>query len=311
MASAAATHYQMRIFNEVENDAFADPRMAEELARVKQNLATVKTVIAVAGAKGGVGKSAITVNVGAALALGGRKVGILDADLNCPSVLAMLGMKRPPKTLLGGEGLEPWSGPLGLRIAASGMIVEGDAPPISFVEEEPVVPAANGNKPVELGYTDALRRLLGHTRFGTLDLLLIDLAPGLDRLHQLAGLVALSGILLVSQPSELAVRALRNALKLAAEIHSSVLGIVENMAGFSCGGCHSVRPLMPHGDMANFARESGLPILGRLPFDTRLAEACDDGTLFVRDYADSPLAKQLNEIARALDMVPAAQSPLS
>ncbi|MGH8013752.1 MAG: P-loop NTPase [Candidatus Binataceae bacterium] len=299
----------MRIFSEVENDARSDPRIADELARIKQNLAGVKTIIAFASAKGGVGKSAVTVNVAAALALGGRKVGILDADLNCPSVLAMLGMKRPPKSLLGGEGLEPWSGPLGLRIAGSGMIVEGASPPISFVEAEESAAPSNGKKTVELDYAQALRLLLGQTRFGALDLLLIDLAPGLDRLHQVAGLVTLSGIVLISQPSELAVRALRNAVELAAEIHSSVLGIVENMAGFSCGGCHSVRPLLPHGDMAHLARESGLPVLGRLPFDTRFAEACDSGALFVRDYADSPLAKQLGEIARALDSV--SHSPAS
>jgi ATP-binding protein involved in chromosome partitioning len=292
----------MRIFSEVE-DAPTNPRIADELGRVRENLADVRSILAIGSAKGGVGKSVIGVNLAAALAMAGRKIGILDADLNSPSVLAMLGMKMPARSLLGSEGLEPWSGPLGLRVAGSSLIPDGEPPPISFVEQadSPAVAPNNGREPTELRYAESLRRILGQTRFGALDLLIVDLAPGLERLHQIARLAPLTGVVLVSQPSDLAVRALRAALQLAAKLHSRVVGIIENMAGFSCEGCHSVRPLLPYGEMARLARESNLHVLGRLPFDTRLAETCDNGSLFVRSYPDAPLAKQLVEIAHALE----------
>jgi ATP-binding protein involved in chromosome partitioning len=81
-----------------------------------------------------------------------------------------------------------------------------------------------------------------------------------------------------------------------------VIGLVENMVGFNCDGCHSVRPLMPHGDLAAVANAAGIPVLGRLPFDPRLAECCDRGLIYVREYADTPLARQLTAVAQALDL---------
>jgi MinD superfamily P-loop ATPase len=80
------------------------------------------------------------------------------------------------------------------------------------------------------------------------------------------------------------------------------------MAGFNCDGCHSVRPLAPQGSVASLARETGVPMLERLPFDSRLAETSDRGVLFVREYADTPLAKQIVALAHSIDRAIAAQS---
>ncbi|MGH7934595.1 MAG: P-loop NTPase [Candidatus Binataceae bacterium] len=294
----------MKIFSEVETDAAAGLRIAEELSRIRANLSGAKAIVAIASAKGGVGKSALTANLAAAFALAGRKVGVIDADLNSPGIIMMLGMKPPLKNLLASEWLEPGAGPLGLRVASSNLLADGDPPPISFLEDDAAtIPtaASNGRGPVELDYAATLRRLLGQTRFGALDLLLIDLAPGLDPLHRIAKLVPLSGVILVSQPSELAVRALGKAIELATHAHIPITGVVENMVGFNCEGCHSVRPLTPQGDLASLAREKGVPILARLPFDSRFAEACDHGVLFVREYNETPLGKQLIALAHAVD----------
>jgi len=73
------------------------------------------------------------------------------------------------------------------------------------------------------------------------------------------------------------------------------------MVGFNCDGCHSVRPLMPHGDLAAVAKSSGVPVLARLPFDPRLAECCDRGVIFIREYGDTPLARQLITLAQSID----------
>jgi ATP-binding protein involved in chromosome partitioning len=292
----------MRIFREIGAEADAGAQPAEEVAQLRANLAGVRSIIAVASAKGGTGKSSIVVNLAAALALEGRKVAILDADLNSPTIVAMLGMKVP-RRFHSMEGIEPSAGPLGLRIAASNLIPGGEPPPMSFLDDDPTPAIANnGHGPLELSYSATLRRLLAQTRFGTLDLLLIDLAPGLDQLFRIARIAPLSGALIVTQPSDISVRASGAALEMAALCSTRVLGLIENMVGFNCDGCHSVRPLMPHGDLAAVANTAGIPVLGRLPFDPRLAECCDRGAIFVRQYADTPLARQLIALAQSLDL---------
>lgn len=293
----------MRIFREIGADADATgAQPAEEISLLRANLAGVKSVIAVASAKGGVGKSALVVNLAAVLTLVGRKVAILDADMNSPSIVAMLGMKAPRRFHSLG-GIEPGAGPLGLRIAASNLIPDGESPPISFLDDEAARPeSTNGHGPVELGYAATLRRLLTQTRFGTIDLLLIDLAPGIDQLFRITQIAPLSGALIVTQPSEISVRASRAALEMASLCATPVIGVVENMVGFNCDGCHSVRPLMPHGDLAALANAAGIAVLARLPFDPRLAACCDRGVIFVREYADTPLARQLTALAQSIDL---------
>jgi ATP-binding protein involved in chromosome partitioning len=297
----------MRIFREAETSENGIVPVGAEESRLQTNLAGIGAIIALGSARGGVGKSALTVNIAATLALSGRKVGIIDADLNSPSTVAMLGMK-PPRRVLAMEGIEPSAGPLGLRIAASNLLGEGEPPPVSFADSEDPAPAvsSNGNGLVELGYAETLRRLLEHTRFGMLDLLLIDLAPGLEHLHRIARLVPRASVVLLSHTSELSSRAAKTAFEFAARNSIGIVGVVENMTGFSCDGCHAVRPLMPQGTLATLAREAEVPMLGRLPFDPRFAECSDRGALFVREYAETPLGKQLIALASALDRSTAA-----
>ncbi len=294
----------MRIFTDSGEKAGSDtaPRREESAQWIRANLAAVEAVVAIASAKGGVGKSVLSVNVATSLALKGRKVAIVDADLNAPSITAMLGMKTPRHLPLT-EGIQPIAGPHGLRVVSSEMLAGGEAAPISFLELDasaaPVAAGAGGF--AEIGYSDALVRMFSQARFGALDLMLIDLAPGLDRLHDLARIVRLSGVVLVSHPSDLAVRHARRALEIAAERKAGVLGIVENMTGFNCDSCRSVRPLMPEGRMSALAAEFGIPLLGRLPFDPRVAEGSDRGMVAVHESAESPIAKLLAAIALQIE----------
>ena len=297
----------MRIFREAEIcENGSDPAFAEQ-SPLQSNLAGVGAIVALASARGGVGKSALTINLAATLALAGRKVGIVDADLNSPSTVAMLGMKAP-RRIMATESIEPGAGPLGLRVVASNLLSEGEPPPVSFADSDDVsiAPSVNGDGLIELGYSETLRRLLGRTHFGSLDLLLIDLAPGLEQFHRIVRLVPRARVILVSHSSELSSHAAKGAFEFAARNAIGVIGVVENMAGFSCDGCHSVRPLMPQGSLATVAREAGASMLGRLPFDPRFAESSDRGAIFVREYADTPLAKQLVAVASAIDQATAS-----
>jgi ATP-binding protein involved in chromosome partitioning len=290
----------MRIFSEntIGDKISAIPTTS---ASVGENLAEVKAIIAIASAKGGTGKSALAVNLAITMAQAGRKVALLDADLNSPSLMAMLGL-RTPRRILASELIEPISGPLGLRVASSSLLTEGQPPPLSFAEEE-VLPAlsANGHGPVELSYTDSLSRMVTGTRLSGVEILLVDLAPGLGQLYRMSRIVPLTGAILVTHSSALSLISTTAALEMAATSGIRVIGVVENMTGFNCDGCHTVRPLMPHGGLRSATADGGAEVLARLPFDPRLAECCDRGTLFVREYAETPLAKQLKALGQTVE----------
>jgi ATP-binding protein involved in chromosome partitioning len=294
----------MRIFGEFDDHADA---AAAERELVRTNLAGVRSLIAIASAKGGVGKSVVAVNLAGALALSGRKAAIVDLDFNSPSVVTMLGM-RPPRHLPLTEGIEPIGGPHGLRIVTPELIPGGAPPPMSFVSDAAPEEVPERDALTEMSQARALRILLGQARFGALDYAIFDLAPGLSNLHLLARTVPLHGVVLMSHPSGHATLAARHWLKIAGRTQLPLLGIIENMAGFHCDGCRSVRPLWPEGELQSAARESGLPLLGRLPFDPRLAETSDRGVLYVRDHADTPIGKTLAELARQVDAAMSART---
>lgn len=263
-------------------------------------IADARAVVAIASAKGGVGKTALCVNLAATLAIAGRKIAIIDADLNSPGVLAMLGMK-PLKRFASGEEIEPASGPLGIRAVSSVLLAEGQPSAFGFLDEDEAPAAAsNGARPLELDHRTTLSRLLT-ARFGPLNLILVDLASGFAQLHLLMEVAELAGVVMVTQPTGAALRATRDAIEILGHDGVPVLGLVENMVGFSCDSCHAVRPLFPQGDLASTERDGDVPIFGRLPFDPQLADCCERGTLFVREHADTPTAKQFGAISAALE----------
>jgi ATP-binding protein involved in chromosome partitioning len=291
-----------RIFCEASSDRAPAGINADNGAAAILKPPGVRAVVAFASARGGVGKSGICVNVAAALAMTGRKVAIVDADLNSPGLLGMLGLK-PLRRFAPGEAIDPASGPLGIRVVASSQLADGEPAAFSFIEgDETPAPAVaqNGVGSLEIDYRGALRRLI-EARFGPLDLMLIDLASGLSPLHCLAEVIELTGIVMVTRPSEACVRATHDALKTIAHDKIAVLGLIENMLGFNCDSCHTVRPLFPQGNFPGLAQTVEAPILGRLPFDPRLADCAERGALFLREYPEAPLTKQFAAIAATLE----------
>ena len=270
----------------------------------------VKAIVAFASAKGGTGKSTMVANFAAALALKGRKIGVVDADLEAPSAAAMLGLPRM-RLINAIGGIEPANGPFGIRIIANDPSV--NLPPINFDLEDNAW-ESNGAGSEESAEFKSLDDLLGRARFGALDLLLIDLPPGFANALRLSQLIERAGVVMVLPASAIAIGAVRRALEEARRKRVRLIGLIENMQGFYCGNCHSVRPLLPRGDVVALARDFGLPIVGRMPFDSRLAESCDTGRLFVREYPDAPVTKLINEAAAALmaaASAPAAAAELS
>ncbi|HJU85955.1 MAG TPA: P-loop NTPase, partial [Gemmatimonadota bacterium] len=146
---------------------------------------------------------------------------------------------------------------------------------------------------------NALREFLADTDWGELDVLLLDLPPGTDRLLTVASLVpALAGIVVVTIPSDVSQLVVRRSLTVAVQTRAHVLGLVENMAG-----------LFPGPDAEALARDAGTPFLGRVPFDADLAAAADRGDAFVATFTDHAAAVALRTIATAIRRALPSLSP--
>ncbi|MEK7715866.1 MAG: P-loop NTPase, partial [candidate division NC10 bacterium] len=235
-------------------------------AKLRARLASVRHVVAILSGKGGVGKSAITANLASCFALSGWKVGVLDADLNGPTMAKMLGV-RGEKLVVSPEGVEPPVTPLGVKVMSMDLLLSSDAAPLAW-DAPTQAEAHTWRGAME---ANALREFLADTRWGELDALLLDLPPGTDRLATVASLVpALAGSVVVTIPSEVSHLVVKKSITVAGQAKAPALGLVENMAG-----------LFPGPDGAALAREAGIPFLGKVPFDPALAGACDRGEPFV------------------------------
>jgi ATP-binding protein involved in chromosome partitioning len=227
--------------------------------RVAARLASVRHVVAVAGGKGGVGKSFVAARLAQRLARAGRAVGLLDADLNGPTAPRLLRSADPP-IRRSANGVEPVVTPEGIRLfSAEFLALPGD--PLRW--KEPDRDAFVWRGALEAGL---LRELLADVAWGALDLLLVDLPPGPARVADLHGLVpGLRGVLAVTIPTDESRDAVRRSLLLARDRGIPLLGVVENMAGRRCGRCGAVEPLFEGDAGARLAAEFSLPLLPRLP----------------------------------------------
>lgn len=274
-------------------------QVEEFQARLRERMGRVRKKVAVTSGKGGVGKSVLTANLAVALATGGRLVGVLDADLNGPSMAKILGV-REQRLLVSEEGLQPAGGPLGVKVLSMDLFLPEDVTPLTWqapTQEDAFV----WRETMEV---TALRELLTDTAWGELDLLLLDLPPGAARLPALAGLlIDLDGALVVTIPSEVSQLVVGRSVELARTHGVRLLGLVENMAGYLCARCGTVGELFP-GDSGSLAEASGLPFLGRIPFDPRIARCADRGTPYIVEHPGTRAAQALRELsARVCDLL--------
>ena len=235
-------------------------------ARLTTRLRDVRAIVAVVSGKGGVGKSSVTANLAAACAHAGDRVGVLDADLNGPTMAKMLGVRGAP-LVVGAAGVTPPAGALGIRVMSMDLLLADDATPLTW--EAPTQAEAHTWRGSMAA--NALREFLADTDWGALDVLLVDLPPGTDRLATITGLLpALSGTVVVTIPSDVSSLVVRKSITVARQGSAPVLGVIENMAG-----------LFPGAGGEQLAVESGVPFLGRVPFDPLLAAAADRGEPYV------------------------------
>ena len=223
-------------------------------------LAGIKNVLAVASAKGGVGKSTVAANLALALADEGARVGMLDADIYGPSQPRLLGLSGHPHSH-DGKQLEPLSA-FGLKVMSAGFLVDPATP---MIWRGPMV-------------TQALTQLLSGTAWGELDYLIVDMPPGTGDIQlTLAQRVPVAGAVIVTTPQEIAVADARKGLAMFRKVEVPVLGIIENMSGFRCAHCNEVTEIFGAGGGARLAEESGVALLGQIPLDPRIQANADAG----------------------------------
>ena len=228
--------------------------------RVAKRLGDVKRVIAVMSGKGGVGKSYISTALApSAAALERGTIGVLDADLHGPTCGRLLGARGPLRVT--DAGVEPAVGYSGVRVFSTDLLLAEGAP-LKWKQE-----AGEGFTSRSLLEAGALRELLGDVVWGELELLIVDLPPGADRLEDLALLVPdLLGAVAITIPSEESRASVQRAMQAAVDIEVRLLGIIENMCGYLCGNCGETGPLFAGDAGAELAAEFGVPFLGRIPF---------------------------------------------
>jgi ATP-binding protein involved in chromosome partitioning len=218
--------------------------------RVAERLAGVRRVIAVMSGKGGVGKSYVTAHLARGLARAGRAVGVLDADLNGPTIPRLLDVAHAPRTTHA-DAIEPATGADGVRCISMDLLL-ADGQPLAF--KGPTAESFVWRGAME---ASALREFLGDVAWGTLDVLLLDLPPGMQRYIELCDILgAPPAVLTVTIPTPESRDAVRRAMRAAVERGSPLLGIVENMVGGEFTG--------DAGDA--LAREFEAPVLARLPW---------------------------------------------
>jgi len=200
-------------------------QIAAQRGRVAERLAQVGRIVAVMSGKGGVGKSYVTAHLARALARAGLATAVLDADLNGPTIPGLLEATDAPRAT-SDQGVEPVEGLDGVRCISMALVLE-DGAPLAF--RGPVAESFVWRGAMEAA---ALREFLGDVAWGRLDILLIDLPPGVQRYVELCDILgAAPAVLTVTIPTAESRDAVRRAMRGAVERGSPLLGIVENMVG--------------------------------------------------------------------------------
>lgn len=243
-------------------------------------LSAVKNIIAIASAKGGVGKSTTTVNLALALSAQGAKVGILDADIYGPSLPILLGIHDHPESP-DGKKLLPLS-QYGIQSMSIGYLVDQKA---AIAWRGPMV-------------SRALQQLLNDTAWQDLDYLLIDMPPGTGDIQlTLAQKLPISAAIVVTTPQDIALADAARGIALFEKVNIPVLGLVENMSTHVCSACGHEEAIFGAGGAARLAANCQQALLGQIPLDRSICQDADDGKPTVISAIHSPLTQRYHQIA--------------
>ena len=255
---------------------------APQQAPGPQPLPGIANVIAIGSGKGGVGKTTMSVNLAIALAKLGHRVGLIDADIYGPNVPTMMGKQRQP-SMVGENRIEPLES-FGVKFISVGLISPGDKP---LVMRGPML-------------HQIIRQFLQQVEWGTLDYLLVDLPPGTgDVVISLVQTVPLTGAVVVSTGSAVALQDARKALEMFHQVNVEVLGLVENMSQMRLPD-GTVLDVFGAGGTQNTARQYNLEFLGSVDLDPAIREGGDRGMPAALGGEDDARGAAYFQVARAV-----------
>ncbi len=249
-----------------------------------KRLANVKSIIAVASGKGGVGKSTVSVNLAAALAQRGKKVGLLDADIYGPSQHIMMGLADVTPTVNAEKKILPIH-QHGLQVISFGFFVK---PEEAVVWRGPLA-------------ARMLQQFTEDVAWSELDIMIIDMPPGTGDIQlSLTQLLSVTGAVIVSTPQDVALADAVKGVSMFQKVGVDILGLIENMSSFACPHCHHETPIFSSHGASKKAAELKVPFLGDIPLELETRVAGDEGKPIVLAKPESAQAKRFLQIADQL-----------
>jgi len=251
---------------------------------VPNPLDKIDRIIAVGAGKGGVGKSTVSVNLAISLAKRGLKVGLLDADIYGPSAAMMTGCADHEAKGDEYQRIVP-AMRHGVRVVSIAFLLPKDQ--TAVVWRGPMV-------------GKMVSQLLTNVAWGELDYLIVDLPPGTgDAVLSLSQEVPLTGAVVVTTPQDVALIDVLKAIEMFQSVKVPVVGVVENMAGFTCPKCGEVTEIFLEGAGKKAADRFELPLLGSLPLDPTIPPGGDGGTPITIEAPESDSGRAFDKIATA------------
>ena len=260
--------------------------LAEQEKRLKRNMSRITHKIAVISGKGGVGKSTVAANLAMAFAANGYvdRVGILDVDIHGPCVPKLLGVKgRRYQVSPLGLGALPIIGPMGIKVVSMDFLLQSQETPVIW------------RGPLKM---QVIRQFLADFLWGELDFLFIDVPPGTgdEALSVMQLIPEMDGTVIVTIPSEVSEDVVKKAVGFSRQMEIPIIGVVENMSGFTCPNCGAAINILGTGGGKRISENLNVPFLGKIPIDPKICEEGDKGIPFVVGHMNSPAAKAFTEV---------------
>ncbi len=258
-----------------------NPDYMRETAAIQTNLSGVEKKIAVMSGKGGVGKSTVAANLATALAIAGKRTGLLDIDLHGPSVPKLLKIENH-QLFIQNEQYLPIKARENLYAISIGSLLSSENESVVFRG-----PRKNS----------MVRQFLKDVKWGELNTMIVDCPPGTgdEQLSLIQSIENLTGAVIVTTPQDLALLDVRKSITFCKQMNLPIIGIVENMSGLICPDCGKRIEIFKSGGGKKLAEELNIPFLGHLSIDPSIVECSDDGTIAIENASET-YKEEMNKV---------------